>query len=393
MNGFSYILIAKGTRVFVFGLTSIMTPVYVASLGYSPFYVGLALASIIGGNIFSNILLTRYGSRIGIPRILRFFSLMMLASGIMLFSTTYFLLIVLACFIGNISTTGTEAGPFQSIETGVLPNFVQKKTGRAFGAYNLVGYVSSAVGAFAASLPAYFRSSLTSFHYLYLAFGLVGLLLFIVYSNLGESFFATGMSGSKKAQEKEELSETAREDITKLSMLNAIDAFGGGFVSQSLLSYWFFLIYKVSLQDLGRIFFLVNIIIAVSIFLAPLLAERLGNLRTMVLTHFVSNVFLTAIPFAGSLDLALIFLFLRQSMSQMDVPTRQTFMIEIFESKERVRANAVTNTARSVASIFGSPITGALLATGLVSIPIMFGGLSKMVYDGTIFFTYRKRAR
>jgi MFS family permease len=393
LNEFSKILLAKGVRVLAFGFTSIMTPVYVSSLGYSPFYVGLALASIVGGNIFSNVLVTWFGNKIGIPRLLQIFSLLMLASGILLFATVYYPLIIAACFIGNISTTGTEAGPFQSVETGVLPNFVQSRAGRAFGVYNLVGYICSAVGALAASLPSYFQNSLLAFHYLYLAFGFVGVLLFVVYS---DKSFASIISDSKSSKAREETEQlrlrgTVKEDVTKLSILNGVDAFGGGFVSQSILSYWFFLVYNVSLGNLGTIFFLVNIIIAISIFLAPLIAERLGNLRTMVLTHLVSNVFLIAIPFAGSLDLALVFLFLRQSMSQMDVPTRQTFMIEIFERQERVRANAVTNTARSVANIFGSPITGALLTMGLVSTPIISGGVSKIAYDVAIFLSYRKR--
>jgi MFS family permease len=391
MNNFSSILVAKGARVFVFGLASIMTPVYVAILGYSPFYVGLALASIIGGNIFSNILLTWYVNRIGIRRALLFFSLLMLASGVILFATTYFPLILLACFIGNISTTGTEAGPFQSIETGVIPNFVPERTGRAFGVYNLIGYVSSAVGAFAASVPSYFASSLASFHYLYLIYGLVGLLLFIVYWGLKN--LDSVYRHDSKPGEKEGIRVRAKQDISKLSILYGMDAFGGGFVSQSLLSYWFFLVYKVSLADLGEIFFVVNIITALSIFVAPLIAERVGNLRTMVLTHLLSNVFLIAIPLVGSVIPALAFLFVRQSVSQMDVPTRQTFMVEIFESGERVTANAVTNTARSIASIFGAPISGALLSAGLFSIPMLSGALSKIAYDGAIFFSYRRRTQ
>ena len=133
MNGYSSILVAKGARVFVFGLASIMTPVYVAVLGYTPFYVGLVVASIIGGNIFSNILLTRFGNLIGIRKALQFFSLLMLASALILFATTYLPLILVAAFIGNISTTGTEAGPFQSIETGIMPSFVPERIGRAFG--------------------------------------------------------------------------------------------------------------------------------------------------------------------------------------------------------------------------------------------------------------------
>jgi predicted MFS family arabinose efflux permease len=391
MSSFSRILLAKGTRVFVFGFASIMTPVYVAILGYSPFYVGLALASIIAGNIFSNILLTWYGKRIGIRRVLLFFSLLMLASGLILFATTYFPFILLACFIGNISTTGSEAGPFQSIETGVLPNFAREHTGRAFGIYNVIGYVSSAVGAFAASLPSYYPNSLAPFHYLYLAYGSVGLLLFAVYSSFKNPDSA--YARDSKLDEGTGIQEKAKQDISKLSFLYGLDALGGGFVSLSLLSYWFFLVYKMSLGNLGDIFFVVNVITALSVLAAPIMAERIGNLRTMVLTHLFSNVFLIAIPLVGSVVPAVTFLFLRQSLSQMDVPTRQMFMVEIFQSEERVTANAVTNTSRSIASVFGSPISGLLLSAGLFSIPILFGGLSKIAYDVAIFFSYRRRAK
>lgn len=386
------ILVAKAARVFVFGLASIMTPVYIAILGYSPFYVGLAVATTVAGNIFSNIMLTRYGRRIGLRRILLLFSFLMLGSGLVLFWSTYFPLILFACFIGNTSTTGTEAGPFQSIETGILPNFITNKTGRAFGVYNLVGYVASSLGALAASSPSHFGDSIVSFHYLYLLYGMVGLILALVYLGLRKEelgHLPIGTGGVSK----QVVSTSARQDISKLSILYGMDAFGGGFVSQSLLSFWFYYYFKVSLGTLGIIFFVANVITAASIILAPLLAERMGNLRTMVLTHLISNSFLLGIPIAGSLALALAFLFLRQSLSQMDVPTRQTFMIEIFGRDERVTANAITNTARSAASIFGSPITGALLSAGLYSIPIMSGALSKIFYDVSIFLSYRKRAR
>lgn len=392
MNGFYRILFAKGGRVFVFGLASVMTPVYVATLGYSPFYVGIVLGAIIAGNVFSNILLTWLGKRIGFRKLILSFALLMLASGLILYSSAYFGLILLACFLGNISTSGTEAGPFQSIETGILPNFVAGKTGRAFGTYNVIGYAASALGALAASLPAYFGNSIASFHSLYLIYGLVGLLLFFLYSGL--DFTTSPRKTSAEALEEISGRGQVKKDITLLSILFGTDAFGGGFVSQSLLSYWFFLVYGVSLARLGIIFFFVGLVTAGSILVAPFVAERLGNLRTMVSTHVLSNIFLVAIPIVGSLIPALGFLFLRQSVSQMDVPTRQTFMVEIFEtSEERISANAVTNTSRSIATLFGGPISGALLAAGLVSIPILTGGLSKLAYDAAIFVSYRKRTK
>jgi MFS family permease len=387
----AYMFVGKAARVFVFGLVSVMTPVYLDSLGYSPVYVGVALMVIIGGNVFSNIVVTWYGNYFGRKRILLLFSVLMSLSGILLYSTVYLPLMLVALFIGNISTTGTEAGPFQSIETGVLPMLVsEKKESRAFGAYNLIGYAASSLGALAASLPAYFGDKLLVFRSLYLLHGLIGLLLLVLYRQL--SGIEVPESGHKR-RGLGDVSRNARPDISKLSGLFSIDAFGGGFVSQSILSYWFYLTYHVSLESLGGIFLVTNIITAISTFGASVLAEKLGNLRTMVYTHLLSNVFLILIPLAGSLIGALLFLFLRQSVSQMDVPTRQAFMAQIFNDQDRVSANAITNTFRSVASLFGAPISGVALEMGFASLPLLAGGLSKIVYDFSIFASYRKRAR
>jgi MFS family permease len=387
----SFVFVGKAARVFVFGLVSVMTPVYLASLGYSAFIVGVALAAILAGNIFSNILLTWYGDYIGRKRFLLIFSFLMLVSGVLLYSTTYLPLMLLAYFFGNISTTGTEAGPFQSIEAGVLPNFVSKeRRNRAFGVYNLIGYSAASIGAFAASAPSYFQNSFFVFHLMYLLYGLVGLLLFVLYLKLGS---IEAVQPKRRRIGLKDMSMPAKHDVANLSFLFSIDAFGGGFVSQSLLSYWFFFVYHVSLQNLGIIFLVVNIITAISTLGASFIADKIGNLRTMVFTHLLSNIFLVLIPLTGSLLTSLLFLFLRQSVSQMDVPTRQAFMTEIFNDQERVSANAITNTFRSISSIFGSPISGALLAVNLVSIPILTGGFSKILYDTLIFLSYKQRAK
>ena len=391
MSNVTYIFLCKAARVFVFGLVSIMTPIYLATLGYSPFYVGVALAAIILGNIVSNIILTWHGNWIGRKRSLLVFSSLMFISGILLFSTTLLPLILLACFLGNISTTGTEAGPFQSIETGVLPNLVSEgEASRAFGAYNLIGYGASSIGAFAASTPAYFQNDLTVFRSLYLVYGLVGLLLFIFYRMLGN---IESTNAGPKRLGLARMMPKPRRDLTKLSVFFSVDAFGGGFVSQSILSFWFYLAYNVSLANLGIIFLAANVITAISTFGASLIAEKLGNLRTMVYTHLLSNVFLVLVPLVGSLSGAVLFLFLRQSVSQMDVPTRQAFVAEIFSDQDRVSANAITNTCRSISSVFGAPISGVLFAIGLTSWPILAGGFSKILYDLAIFPAYRREVR
>ena len=394
LSDLASVLTTKATRVFVFGLVSIITPIYVALLGYSSLYVGIVLMTMIGGNIFSNLLIIWYGDSIGRKRILIIFSFLMFVSGVLLYSSTELPIILAGAFVGNISTTGTESGPFQSIETGILPSIVgEGRSARFFGLYNFLGYAASSIGALAASIPSYFHDNLTVFHYLYLVYGFIGLLLLVLYMRLG-----AGIESIQKRQDtgrswKGNLSPDGRLDAQTLSMIYSLDALGGGFLTQSILAYWFFLVYHLSLTGLGSIFFVTNLITAVSALGASFVAERLGNLRTMVYTHLVSNAFVLMIPLAGSLTMAIVFLFLRQSMSQMDVPTRQAFMAQIFDHDERVSANAITNTSRSISSLFGSPISGAILGAGFISVPLLAGGFIKIAYDLLIFAKYRKRVR
>src|SRR5437870_4043511 len=292
MQRLHYIFISKGSRTSVASLLSILTPIYLARLGYSALYVGVGLTAILAGNAFFNILLTWYGDYLGRKRSLLIFSLLVVV-----------LLLVIYRRIGNI----------ESQETG------SKKIG------------------------------------------------------LGN------------------VRPEARRDITKLSFFYSIDAFGGSLVSQFVLSYWFNQVYKVSLSSLGEIFLAVNVVTAFSTLAAPVLAEKLGNLRTMVSTHLLSNVFLIMVPLAGSFLAAIGFLFLRQSISQMDVPTRQAFMAQLFTDEERVPANAVTNTSRSLSGTLGGPLTAVMFMAGASSLPILTGGFSKILYDVLVFRSYRKR--
>jgi len=388
LSGLSVLFASKTIRVFVFGTVTVLTPVYLSLMGYSSLYVGLALMVIVIGNALSNTFLTWYGNAFGRKRTLLLFSSLMAISGGILFISRSFPLIIVALLIGNISTTGTEAGPFQSIESGVLPKLTSDAgRGRAFGMYNMLGYSASAIGALAATIPSFFGGAMPVFRYLYLIYGFVGISLFLLYRRLPE------IEAVKRGVGFRNISTKARREIKKLSALFSMDALGGGFVTQSLITYWFFIVYHVSLQSLGLIFFFVNVITALSIYGASLMAERLGNLRTMVYTHLLSNVFLILIPISGSLELGLMFLFLRQSVSQMDVPTRQAFMAQIFDDDDRVSANAITNTFRSASAIIGAPIAGLALAQALFSLPFLVGGSSKVAYDLSIFAAYRKKVK
>src|SRR6266571_2689662 len=389
MQRLHYIFISKASRTSVASLLSILTPIYLARLGYSALYVGVALTAILAGNAFFNIILTWYGDYLGRSRSLLVFGLLVVASGVLLSSTIFLPIIILGLFLGNISATATEAGPFQSIESGVLPILVANgKENRAFGVYNFIGYGASSIGAFAASAPDYFQDSLLASRLLYLVYGLVGVLLLVIYRRIGN--IESQETGPKKIGLGNVRPE-ARRDITKLSFFYSIDAFGGSLVSQFVLSYWFNQVYKISLSSLGEIFLAVNVVTAFSTLAAPVLAEKLGNLRTMVSTHLLSNVFLIMVPLAGSFLAAIAFLFLRQSISQMDVPTRHAFMAQLFTDEDRVPANAITNTSRSLSGTLGGPLTAIMFAVGATSLPILTGGFSKILYDVLVFHSYRKK--
>jgi MFS family permease len=384
------VYVAKGTRVFYSGLLSILIPLYLRALGYPQYFFGLALVAILAGNVVSNLALTYLEPRIGRRRLLLSFSLMTVASGLLLAFAEIPALILLACAIGNISTTGTEAGPFQSIEAGVLPELLNgREAVNAFGTYNMVGYGATAAGALAAGSPGILSGGLTVYSALFVGFAAVGVLLFALYYSFAE--VKAGMSGQGRGLKS--LSMTARKDLTRLSALFSLDAFGGSFVSVYVLSSWFLLKYGVPPLGLAAIFSTTSVLVVVSIYAAALIARRLGNLRTMVYTHLVSSVFLVAIPFAGSLTGALVLLFLRQSVSQMDVPTRQALMAEMFQKEDRVSAYSVTNSARSLAAFAGSPVSTAMFALGLLSGPLLAGGFSKIAYDILIFGSYKKRFR
>ncbi|MDG6902001.1 MAG: MFS transporter [Nitrososphaerota archaeon] len=383
------IFTAKGVRVFVSGLLSVALPFYLRVIGYGPLFQGIALVAILAGNAVSNVAVTYLDWVAGRRRLLQAFSLLMVAAGAVLALNTSPIPILVACFVGNISSTGTEAGPFQSIEAGTLPELAQSgSTVKVFGRYNLIGYSAAAVGQLAAAGPGLLGNSLAAFRGVFLAFSLAGALLFVVYSRI---------QGIERGRSTKpglgHLGAQARKDLVRLSGLFSVDAFGGVFVTTYLLSIWFNSTYGLQLVLLGPIFFVAAVISAASTYGAALIAVRLGNLRTMVYTHLLSSALLVLLGLAGSLFLALAFLFLRQSFSQMDVPTRQALMSEMFQSQERVQAYAVTNTMRSAGSAFAGPVAAGILGLGLVSAVPFAGGGTKIVYDLMTFFSFRKRYR
>lgn len=386
------IYLVKGTRVYVSGLLSITLPFYLGTLGYGYFFQGVALAAILGGNALSNLVVTWLDGVLGRRRLLQTFSILMAAAGGSLVFSTSAALILIACVVGNISSTGTEAGPFQSIEAGVLPELTgEGSVVKAFGRYNLIGYSAAALGQLTSAGPALFGDSKLAFQAIFAGFALAGLCLFVVYTGLPRLPVLEKRKGAKAGISN--LGPQAKKDMSLLSGLFAADAFGGVFVSTYVLSIWFHATYGLQLTALGSLFFVGSVLSAASTYGAALVAHRLGNLRTMVYTHLASSAFLLGMAVAGSLAVALALLFLRQSLSQMDVPTRQALMAEMFRKEDRVQGYAVTNTVRSGGSLAGGPAAAAILGSGVLTGVLFAGAGSKIAYDLAIFASFRKRYR
>lgn len=383
------VYLAKGVRVYVSGLLSIIIPFYLRVVGYDAYFQGLALVAILAGNALSNVAVTYLDFVVGRRRLLQAFSLLMVAAGAALAFSASAAVILLACFLGNVSTTGTEAGPFQSIEAGTLPDLASGQSPvKVFGRYNLIGYTAAAVGQLTSAGPGLLGNSLTSFQVIFFGFAAAGAVLFVIYSGLRNIEAGRAVRAGLA-----NLTPQGRKDLVKLSGLFSVDAFGGVFTTTYLLSIWFSATYGLQLEALGSIFFVAALAAAASTYGAALIALRIGNLRTMVYTHLVSSAFLVLMGLAGSLLLALAFLFIRQSLSQMDVPTRQALMAEMFQKEERVQSYAVTNTLRSAGSFLAGPFAWGILGFGLVSAVPFAGGGTKIAYDLLTFASYRKRYR
>jgi MFS family permease len=379
------LMVTKFLRVFTCSLISIILPIYLLRDGWALSFVGLITSLTILSAIPFNILVTYYVRRIGERRLLIGLSVLMALSGVLFAWSQNFIMLIMAAIIGLVSANGTETGPFQSIEQAILSTMADEK-GRTkmFGYYNLVGYVAMSLGSLFSGLPDYLANlgvEIKVAFYIYTAAAILQGLIYLTMKELD------GMCGDDTTAV---MAPKTKRTVARLSALFSVDAFGGGFIIKNLLTTWFYLKYGMALEELAVIFFVADIITAISIVLAPRVAKRIGLLNTMVLTHLISNIFLILVPFAPTPELSVGFLFIRQTVSQMDVPARQSYTMAIIRSEDRAAAAAVTNTSRTVAQSVSPPISTALMDAGAFVFPFLLGGAFKIAYDVSIYLSFRK---
>jgi len=382
------ILVEKAVRTIPYGFLGVLFAVYLSQLGFSSLLIGVVLTATVFSSALYTFSVSFVADRIGRRRTLVFFALMDFIAGSFLFISTTWWAPVLAGIVGNMTVGAGEVGPFLSLEQAVIPRTCdsQHRT-LAFSWYNLVGYASSSVGALIAGLPQYFGSGPSAYRPLFAAYLVSGLVGSVLYSKLSKGIEIQRTTTPVK---RAILSEKSKPIVQKLSALFAIDAFGGGFIGTSILSYYFYERFALQLTSLGLIFSATQIVTAMSFLAAERIARRIGLLRTMVFSHIPSNVFLTAVPFAPSAFGAIFLLLCRQSLSQMDVPTRQSYVMAVVDEDDRTPAAGFTNVTRSVAQSVSPLVAGYAIATLWIGSIFVAAGTLKLAYDVLIYRNFRR---
>ena len=385
------LFVTRFARLFAYGSLSVILVFYLVGLGLTEAQCGLVLSLTLAGDVVVSLLLTTQADRIGRRRMLVIGAILMAAAGVAFASTRNLFFLIIAGTIGVISPSGNEVGPFLSIEQAALSHIVPSPTRtEVFAWYTLAGSLATALGALCAGFAtqALQHTSMTtveSYRTVVLLYAALGILLAFLFTRLSTMVevdaFSSG-SFSKAAIGNLIGISRSRNVVLKLSSLFALDSFAGGFVVQSFAAYWFYLRFGVEPAMLGAIFFWANVFAGISALIASRLAARIGLVRTMVFTHLPSNILLILVPLMPNLSLAVLVLLLRFSISQMDVPARQSYIMAVVPPEERSAAGGFTGVARTTGAAISPLFAGFLFARpSLISVPFFLAGALKIVYD------------
>jgi len=393
------LFVTRFARLFAYGSLSVILVFYLLGLGLTEVQSGLVLTLTLAGDVVVSLLLTTRADRVGRRRMLVIGAILMAAAGLAFASTRNPFFLILAGTIGVISPSGNEVGPFLSIEQAVLTHIVPT-TARTeiFAWYTLAGSLATALGALFGGFlaQALQRASLTavaSYRAVVLVYAALGILLAFLFTRLSALVEVRAVpEGTASAASVATVFgiTRSRNVVLKLSSLFALDSFAGGFVVQSFAAYWFYLRFGVAPATLGAIFFWANVFAGISALVATRIAVRIGLVRTMVFTHLPSNILLILVPLMPNLSLAVLVLLLRFSISQMDVPARQSYTMAVVPAAERSAAGGFTGVARTTGAAISPLFVGFLFAKpSLINAPFFLAGTLKISYDLLLYYSFR----
>jgi MFS family permease len=388
-------------RLFAYGFLSVILALYLSQLGLSEITIGLLISLTLLGDTAVSLWITTNADRIGRQRMLVIGAALMILAAAIFAGTKNFYLLLVAATIGVISPSGNEIGPFLSIEQASLTQLVSnRRRTNIFAWYNLAGSFATALGALAGGglsqlLQQLGYAPLLSYRVVVLGYGVFGLLMISLFLRLSpaievSSSTTPGVSVDNPAPRRFLGMYRSQKVIMRLAALFSLDAFAGGFVIQSLIVLWFNQKFGVTPAALGAIFFAANVLAGISALSAAWVAGKIGLINTMVFTHLPSNMLLILVPFMPSLGLAVALLLMRFSISQMDVPTRQSYTMAVVDPEERSAASGVTGVARTIGASLSPVFTGVFLSNPtLLGLPFIISGGLKIVYDLAVYSNFR----
>ena len=376
---------ARALRGFGDGFAVIILPAYMTALGFDAAAVGIVATASLLGTALLTFIIGWIAPRFDLRALLLVGAGLMTATGLAFPNVEHFVLIALTAFIGTINPSGGDLGVAVPLEHAVLARTASdERRTQVFARYSLIGALCAAAGSLAASLPDFLVASggtqLGAFRWMFYGYAALGVICALLYRQAPHA----------RAEEKVQAPlGPSRGTVYKLAALFSIDAFAGGFVAQSLLVLWLFQRFDLSLSAAGVFFFWASTLSAFSYPVAAWISRRIGLVNTMVFTHIPSSIFLILAAFAPNLYVALALLLLRSALSQMDVPTRTSYVMAVVTPAERPAAASVTAVPRSLASSISPAIAGVLLTTSFSGLPLVVCGALKIAYDLALLFSFR----
>lgn len=380
LTSLNRLIAAKAIRGFGDGFVSLLLPVYLLNLGLTPFQVGLIATTTLLGSGVLTLLIGTHASRYDHRPLLLAASALMAFTGLGIASLNSFWPLMLVAFVGTLNPSGGDVSVFMPVEHAMLASNVEGPSRTAvFARYSLTGTLFSAFGSLAAALPGLAApmagiATQTAIQGMFVLYALLALVMAALYRGLP-------LRPAAEAAEPKSALGPSKRRVYLLATLFSLDAFGGGFVVQSLIALWLYQRFGLSIEVAGSIFFWAGLLTAFSYLVAAHIASRIGLVKTMVYTHLPSSLCLIAIPFCTDLSYAVTLLLVRSALSQMDVPTRSSYVMAIVTPQERAAAASVTSVPRSLAAAASPALAGYLLGVSTFGWPLIVGGALKIIYD------------
>ncbi|MDZ4833083.1 MAG: MFS transporter [Candidatus Melainabacteria bacterium] len=431
-NNLLLLCIAKTIRTMGFGAISIVLALFLLQRGFSSAEVGMLLSATLLEDAFVTTLSAAFANKVGVRNVLYIACAVIVCGGIILSTAESKLVLLFAVTCGIVSPAGYEGGPFAPLEQTIISaSTTSEQLTGAFSWYNMVGFGGAAIGALLAGICVAAMSSapvVQAYQTIFLIYAAGGIVLAILYSmvkfaphaqsvktqfqqdikpstdisnsapretNSNETETSQASTGLGLAEGLEEKTESqtsppsSKKFIYQLAALQSLDAFGGGFIVQSLLTLWFYQRYQVDATFLGPVYFCCNVIAALSFFFAPMIVKKVGLLNTMVFTHLPTSLALCLMPFLPNAWFAAGLLLLRSAFSSMDIPVRQAYTMLIVAEKDRPFAAGLTTSARAIAQGIAPTLTGFLLQNVTTGLPLILAGAFKSIYDVSLYFCFK----